>query len=186
MKTAAILVEDMYQEMEVWYPAYRLREAGIRTVFVGTGKADYKSKVGYPVTAEAQAQDVSADQFDAIIIPGGFAPDFLRRHSAVNKLVGDMFRAGKVVSSICHGLWVCVSAGILKGRTVTCFFAVKDDVVNAGATYVDQEVVVDGNLITARKPDDLPAFMRETLKALDGSNGAPQAAPRKAKVRGGR
>ena len=166
MKTAAILVEDLYQEMEVWYPAYRLREAGIKTVFVGTGKADYKSKVGYPVTAEAQAQDVTASRFDAIIIPGGFAPDFLRRHAAVTKLVADAFNAGKVVSSICHGLWVCVSAGILKGKTVTCFFAVKDDVINAGAKYVDREVVVDGNLITARKPDDLPAFMRETLKAL--------------------
>jgi len=165
-KTAAILVEDLYQEMEVWYPAYRLREEGIKTVFVGTGKPEYKSKLGYPVAAEADARDVSASQFDAIVVPGGYAPDILRRHEAVNRLVAEMFKAGKVVSAICHGLWVCVSAGILKGRTATCFFAVKDDVINAGATYVDREVVVDGNLITSRKPDDLPAFMRETLRAL--------------------
>ena len=166
MKTAAILVEDLYQEMEVWYPAYRFREEGIKTVFVGTGKPEYKSKMGYPVTAEAQAKEVSAADFDAIVVPGGYAPDILRRHDAVNGLVADMFKGGKVVSSICHGLWVCASAGILKGRTVTCFFAVKDDVIHAGAKYVDREVVVDGNLITARKPDDLPAFMRETLKAV--------------------
>ena len=178
MKTAAILVEDLYQEMEVWYPAYRLREEGIKTVFVGTGKPEYKSKLGYPVAADANAKDVSASQFDAIVIPGGYAPDILRRHEAVNRLVADMFKAGKVVSSICHGLWVCASAGILKGRTVTCFFAVKDDVINAGAKYVDQEVVIDGNLVTSRKPDDLPAFMRETLKAL-GSAPA-KASPKRA------
>jgi putative intracellular protease/amidase len=111
MKTAAILIEDLYQEMEVWYPAYRLREEGIKTVFVGTGKPEYKSKMGYPVAAEADARDVSASQFDAIVVPGGYAPDILRRHEAVNRLVADMFNAGKVVSSICHGLWVCVSAG---------------------------------------------------------------------------
>ncbi|HZN61965.1 MAG TPA: type 1 glutamine amidotransferase domain-containing protein [Planctomycetota bacterium] len=187
MKQVAILVEDLYQEMEVWYPAYRLREEGIKTVFVGTGKPEYKSKMGYPVAAEADARDVSASQFDAIVIPGGYAPDILRRHESVNRLVAEMFKAGKVVSSICHGLWVCVSAGILKGRTATCFFAVKDDVINAGATYVDREVVVDGNLITARKPDDLPAFMRETLKALGQPSAiGHQRAAKSLKVKAGR
>jgi protease I len=173
VKTAAILVEDLYQEMEVWYPAYRLREEGIKTVFLGTGKPEYKSKMGYPVKADAQAGGVS-----------GYAPDILRRHDAVNRLVADVFNAGKVVSSICHGLWVCVSAGILKGRTATCFFAVKDDVINAGAKYVDREVVVDGNLITSRKPDDLPAFMRETLKALAAGprNGKESGHRRRSKI----
>ena len=178
MKTAAILVEDLYQEMEVWYPAYRFREEGIKTVFVGTGKPEYKSKMGYPVTAEAQAKEVSAADFDAIVVFGGYALDILRRHDAVNGLVAEMFKSGKVVSSICHGLWVCASAGILKGRTVTCFFAVKDDVINAGAKYVDREVVVDGNLITARKPDDLPAFMRETLKAVAAATRKGNETPR--------
>ncbi len=165
-KSVAILVEDLYQEMEVWYPAYRLREAGVKTVFVGTGKPEYKSKLGYPAKAEVDAKEVNAGVFDGIVVPGGYAPDILRRYDAVNQLVADIFKAGGVVSAICHGLWVCCSAGILKGRTATCFFAVKDDVINAGAKYVDKEVVVDRNLVTSRMPDDLPAFMRETLKLL--------------------
>jgi protease I len=165
-KTVAILVEDLYQELEVWYPAYRLREAGAKTLFVGTGKPEYKSKLGYPVKAEADAKEVKAKDLAGIVVPGGYAPDILRRYDAVNQLVADVFKAGGVVSAICHGLWVCCSAGILKGRTATCFFAVKDDVVNAGAKYVDKDVVVDRNLVTSRMPDDLPAFMRETLKLL--------------------
>ena len=165
-KRVAILVENMYQEMEVWYPAYRLREAGVETVFVGTGKPEYKSKVGYPVKADVAIKDVKAEDFDGVVVPGGFAPDILRRYDEVNQFVADIDKAGKVVAAICHALWVCCSAGIMKGRTSTCFFAIKDDVINAGAKYVDQEVCVDRNLITARKPDDLPAFMRETLKAL--------------------
>ena len=168
-KKAAVLVENVYQEMEVWYPVYRLREAGVKTTFVGTGKAEYKSKLGYPVKAEADIKDVKAADFDAVVIPGGFAPDHLRRYEAVNKFVADMDASGKVIGAICHALWVCCSAGILKGRTSTCFFAIKDDVINAGAKYVDQEVCVDRNLVTARKPDDLPAFMREMLKLLDGA-----------------
>jgi protease I len=167
MKTVAILVEELYQEMEVWYPAYRLREAGVKTVFVGTGKPEYKSKLGYPVKAEADAKEVKAADFDGLIVPGGFAPDHLRRHEAVNELVAAVDRAGKPLGAICHALWVLVSAKVLKGRTATCFFAVKDDVTNAGATYVDQEVVVDRNLVTSRKPDDLPAFMREYLRLLE-------------------
>jgi protease I len=166
----AILVEDLYQEMEIWYPAYRLREAGVKTVFVGTGKPEYKSKVGYPCAAEADIKEVKAADFDAVIVPGGYAPDILRRFDAVNRFVRDLDQAGKVVSSICHGLWVCASAGILKGRTVTSFFAIKDDCVHAGATWVDQEVCVDRNLVTSRKPDDLPAFMRETLKRLEAKD----------------
>ena len=166
MKTVAILVEDQYQEMEVWYPAYRLREAGVKTVFVGTGKPEYKSKVGYPVKAEADAKDVKAGDLDGLIVPGGFAPDFLRRNEAVTRLVADVDRAGKPLGAICHALWVCVSAKILKGRKATSFFAIKDDVANAGAAWVDEEVVVDRNLVTSRKPDDLPAFMREYLNVL--------------------
>lgn len=166
MKTAAILVEDLYQDMEVWVPAYRLREAGLKTVFVGTGKPEYKSKVGYPVKAEADIKEVQAADFDVLVVPGGFAPDFLRRHEAVTKLVRDLDQAGKPIGAICHALWVLCSAGILKGRTVTSFFAIKDDVKNAGATWVDQEVVVDRNLVTSRMPEDLPAFCRELLKLV--------------------
>ncbi len=165
-KTVAVLVEDLYQEMEVWYPAYRLREAGHKTLFLGTGKKEYSSKRGYLVLAEGDVKEVKARDFDGVVVPGGYAPDILRRSDEVNRFVADLNKQGKLVAAICHALWVCVSAGILKGRTVTCFSAVKDDVVNAGATYVDQEVVVDRNLVTSRKPDDLPAFMRESLKVL--------------------
>jgi protease I len=165
-KTVAVLVEDLYQEMEVWYPAYRLREAGHKTLFLGTGKPEYKSKLGYPVKAEGDIKEVKARDVDGVIVPGGFAPDFLRRSPEILALVADLDRAGKPIGSICHAAWVLCSAGILKGRTATCYFAIKDDVANAGAKYVDQEVVVDRNLVTSRKPDDLPAFMREFLKVL--------------------
>jgi protease I len=161
-----VLVEELYQELEVWYPAYRLREAGIATTFVGTGKPRYGSKLGYPVDAEASIDEVKAGDFDGVVVPGGFAPDHLRRFEAVNRFVADMDREGKPIASICHGLWVCCSAGILKGRTSTCFFAIKDDVIHAAATYVDRELCVDRNLVTARKPDDLPAFMKAFLELL--------------------
>ncbi len=166
-KTVAVLVEDFYQDLEVWYPIYRLREAGAKVITVGTGtKKSYTGKYGYPVDADTEASKVKVADIDGIIIPGGFAPDMMRRHPAVIKLVADAEKKGKVIASICHGAWILCSANILKGRMATCFFAIKDDVINAGAIYVDQEVCVDGNLITSRKPDDLPAFMRETIKCL--------------------
>ena len=164
----AVLVEDHYQEMEIWYPIYRLREAGVRVSVIGTGeKLNFLSKLGYPCAADLAIQDARADQFDAVVIPGGWAPDFLRRYPAVNQFVADLDRAGKVVASICHGGWVLCSAQMLKGRKVTSFFAIKDDMIHAGAEWSDAEVVVDRNLITARKPDDLPAFMKAMLELLD-------------------
>ena len=165
-KRVAILVEDLYQDQEVWYPYYRLKEAGVEVVVVGTGKKEYKSKHGYPITADVSAEQISAKDFDGIIVPGGYAPDLLRRYPAVVQLVKEANQQGKLIGAICHAGWVLVSADILRGKTVTCFSAIKDDVVNAGATFVDREVVRDGNLITARKPDDLPAFMRTFLEAL--------------------
>ncbi|HEX7897188.1 MAG TPA: type 1 glutamine amidotransferase domain-containing protein [Planctomycetota bacterium] len=163
-KTAAVFVEDLYQEMEVWVPAYRLREAGLKTIFVGTGKPEYKSKLGYPVKADIDVKDVKAAEVDVLVVPGGFAPDYLRRHEAVSRLVRDVDAAGKPIGAICHALWVLCSAGILRGRKVTSFFAIKDDVINAGAHWLDEEVVVDRNLVTSRRPDDLPAFCRELVK----------------------
>ena len=163
----AILVEDLYQDQEVWYPYYRLKEAGAEVVVVGTGsKKEYKGKYGYPITADTPAEQVSASDFDAVIVPGGYAPDILRRYPAVIRLVTEANRQGKVIGAICHAGWVLCSAGILRGKTVTCFSAIKDDVVHAGATFVDREVVRDGTLITSRKPDDLPAFMRTIIEAL--------------------
>jgi protease I len=164
---AAVLVEQQYQEMEVWYPVYRLREAGAAVVLVGPEAGQtYPSKLGYPAKADRSIRDVSADDFDLVVIPGGFAPDYLRRVEAVLRFVSAMAEQGKVVAAICHGPWVLCSTQALKGRKATCFFAIKDDVSNAGATYVDEEVVRDGNLITSRKPDDLPAFLQTIIQAV--------------------
>jgi protease I len=166
-KRAAVLVEQMYQEMEVWYPIYRLREAGCRVTVVGPEAGqNYPSKLGYPVKSDKAAKDVSADDFDLVVIPGGYAPDHLRRHDAMIRLVSAMAEQNKVVAAICHGPWLLCSTQALKGRKATCFFAIKDDVINAGGKYVDAEVIRDGNLITSRKPDDLPAFMQTILQAM--------------------
>ena len=166
-KKVAILAENMYQEMELWVPYYRLKEEGAEVKVVGPEKKTYTSKLGYPVNADVAAAEVSSKDFDGVVIPGGYAPDMMRRYPAMLKLVKDCFAEGKPVAAICHAGWVPISAGILKGKTATCFFAIKDDMINAGAKYVDEEVVVDGNLITSRKPDDLPAFCRELIKALE-------------------
>jgi protease I len=166
-RRAAVLVEQQYQEMEVWYPVYRLREAGCQVTLVGPEAGQtYPSKLGYPAKSDKAARDVSADDFDLIVVPGGFAPDFLRRYEAVLKLVGTMAEQGKVVAAICHGPWVLCSTQALKGKRATCFFAIKDDVSNAGARYVDAEVMRDGNLITSRKPEDLPAFLQAIIQAV--------------------
>jgi protease I len=167
-KRVAVLAEDLYQELELWYPVLRLREAGAEVVIVGTGSSDtYTSKHGYPVDVDASASDVGSEEFDALVIPGGYAPDRLRRYPAVNALAREVFHQGKIVAAICHGAWVLVSADVLRGRTATCFSGIKDDVMNAGAQYVDQEVVRDGNLITSREPDDLPAFLQEIVAGLE-------------------
>jgi len=145
--------------MELWVPYYRFKEEGADVKVVGAGGAQsYTSKHGYPVTVDVQADQVRAVEFDAIVVPGGYAPDLMRRHAPMVGLVREAAQQGKVVAAICHAGWMLVSAGILKGRKATSFFSIKDDLVAAGANWVDAEVVVDGNLITSRRPDDLPAF----------------------------
>ncbi|MBZ5591349.1 MAG: type 1 glutamine amidotransferase [Acidobacteriia bacterium] len=166
-KRIAILVDNFYQEMEVWYPYFRFQEAGAEVITVGAqAGATYTSKVGYPVKSDKSYDQVRAADFDGVVVPGGYAPDHIRRHSAANQFVHDMNQQGKLVAAICHGGWVLCSADMLKGRRATCFFAIKDDVVHAGAKYEDAEVVVDGNLVTSRKPEDLPAFCRASIGVL--------------------
>lgn len=163
----AVLIEQQYQEMEVWYPIFRLREAGCKVTLVGPeAGTTYPSKLGYPAKSDKAAKDVTPDEFDALVIPGGFAPDFLRRHEAVITFVRLLNEQKKPIAAICHGPWVLCSTPALRGKKATCFFAIKDDVINAGASYVDAEVVRDGNIITSRKPDDLPAFVIELMKAI--------------------
>jgi protease I len=166
-KRVAIFVDNLYQEMEVWYPLFRFQEAGAAVVTVGAEKGKtYTSKLGYPVKCDKSYDEVKAGELDGVIIPGGYAPDHIRRHARANQLVKELDAQGKLVASICHGPWVLCSAGILKNRRATCFFAIKDDVVNAGARYEDCEVVVDGNLVTSRKPEDLPAFCRAAIGVI--------------------
>ena len=166
-KRVAVLAEDLYEDLELWYPVLRLREAGAEVKIIGSGSSTtHNSKHGYAVAVDAAAADVSADDFDAVIVPGGYAPDKLRRYPAVLDLVRGVFEQGRMVAMICHAAWVPISAGILKGRTATCVPTIKDDLINAGATYVDQKVVVDGNLISSRRPADLPAFCRAIIAGL--------------------
>ena len=166
-KRIAILAEDLYQELELWYPLLRFREEGAEVVVVGSGAAKvHTSKYGYPVEVDKFASEVKADQFDAVIIPGGYAPDHMRRYPAMVSLVREAVQQGKIVAAICHAGWMLASAEVLQGRTVTGFYAIKDDLVHAGAHYRDAEVVVDGNLITSRQPSDLPAFCRAIIAAL--------------------
>ena len=168
-KTIAVLVEQKYEELELWYPVLRFREAGATVRIVGpeVGKT-YPSKLGYPAKADLAATDAAAAQFDAIIIPGGWCPDYLRRSPAILKLVRDAHAQDKILAAICHGPWVLCSTDALRGgRKATGFFAIKDDMVNAGATWVDAEVVVDGTIITSRTPEDLPAFVQAISAALE-------------------
>jgi len=166
-KRIAVLVEKIYEDLELWYPVLRLREAGCQVRIVGPKAGEtYLSKHGYPAKADATASEVKAADFDAVIVPGGYAPDHMRRHKAMIDLVADAARQGKVVASICHGPWVLCSARCLKGRKVTGFYAIRDDVENAGGIWVDAAVVRDGNIVTSRTPDDLPDFLTGILAAL--------------------
>ena len=168
-KRIAILVDNIYQDQEVWYPYFRFKEAGATVVTVGAKAGEtYTSKYGYPVVSDVAYEGARSADFDGVIVPGGYAPDHIRRHTAANRFVHEMNKEGKLVASICHGAWVLCSAEMLKGRRATCFFAIKDDVIHAGARYEDAEVVVDGNLVTSRKPEDLPAFCRASIEVLTG------------------
>lgn len=166
-KKVVVLVDELYQELEVWFPYYSLRQSGAHTFLAGREKRAYHGKYGYPCTPELLFKELKEADFDCVVIPGGYAPDKLRRYPEVLAFVREMFEGGKVVAAICHGLWVPVSAGILKGRKCTCFDGIKEDVVNAGAKYSDEEVVMDGKLVSSRKPDDLPAFCREVSRLLE-------------------
>jgi protease I len=166
-KRVAILAEDDCEDLELWYPLIRLKGAGHEVVVVGSGRKEvFHSKHGYEVKADLPTPKAKVGDLDALVIPGGFAPDRLRRFTAVNELVKQMHQNGKLVAAICHAPSVLISANILRGRKVTCFTSIKDDVMNAGVRYLDEAVVVDVNIITARGPADLPEFMKEILQAL--------------------
>lgn len=169
-KKILILIEEMFNVFEFWYPYYRLKEEGAEVIVVGSGSADiYNGKPGTQAKADITADKVSLDNVDGVIIPGGYAPDMMRRYPAMVNIVKELYHDGKLVAAICHAGWMLASAGILSGRNATSFFAIKDDMINAGAQWVDQEVVVDGKLVTSRTPDDLPAFMKAVIAVLQQS-----------------
>jgi protease I len=166
-KRVGVLAEDHYEDLELWYPVLRLREAGATVSIVGMPDQEvYYSKHDYPVEVEVSADAVSPQDFDAIVVPGGYAPDRIRRHRAMLDLVKGVFDEGGVVAFICHAGWVPISAGIVSGKRVTSVSSIKDDLVNAGAKWEDREVVQDGLLISSRGIADLPAFCRTIIAAL--------------------
>lgn len=165
----AILIEDEFQELELHYPRLRLIEAGYEVTVVGADKTDYKSALGYPGKADAKAADVDADDFSAIVIPGGMAPDRMRRHVAMVDLVSTISAQNKPVAWICHAGWMAASADIIRDRDVTSFSSIRVDMENAGARWHDKPVVRDGNLVSSRVPDDLPVFCKTLLELLGES-----------------
>jgi protease I len=165
-KRVACLVGDDYEDLEVWYPVLRLQEEGAMVDLIGLEAGACRGKHGYPCRAEKAIAQVDAGEYDALIVPGGWMPDKLRRHKEVLAFCQAFDAAGKVIGTICHGPWILISAKILKGRTLTSTPGIKDDVENAGAVWVDSEAVRDGNLVSARRPPDLPAFCRLLIEAL--------------------
>ena len=166
-KRIAIMLDEQYQELEVWYPLYRLREEGADIELVAPeANREYPSKLGYPCTSTASAADVRGADFDAVVVPGGWCPDFMRRDESMIAFIQQCDEAGIVLAAICHGGWMLCCTDALKGRRATSFVAIRHDMINAGAEWVDAECVVDDNVITARKPDDLPAFCAAIIKAL--------------------
>jgi protease I len=162
----AILAEDLYEDLELWYPYYRLQEDGAEVTVLGTGEAIYESKHDYAVEVDRDVGDASPDEFDAVVIPGGYAPDRMRRHEPMVEFVREMNEADKICAAICHAGWMLASADAVEGVRCTSFYAIRDDMENAGADWVDEEVVRDGTIITSRTPDDLPAFCRTLIGAL--------------------
>ena len=166
-KSIAIMLDEQYQELEVWYPYYRLKEQGADVVLVaGQAGQVYHSKLGYPCRSDVSATDVQGGQFDAVIVPGGWCPDFMRRQASMINFIRQCAEAKIILAAICHGGWMLCCTDALRGRRATSFIAIKHDMINAGAEWVDEECVIDGNVITARKPDDLPAFCRAISEAL--------------------
>ncbi len=166
-KSILIFIEADYEDMELMYPRYRLEEAGYNVVIAGPKSGEkYHGKNGYPCRSDAAIADLDVSEFVGVICPGGWAPDKLRRSEKVRSLVRDFYESGKLVAAICHGGWIPISAGVYSGVHVTGSLGIKDDLINAGGLFEDSPVVVDGQFVSSRKPDDLPDFMKGVLQVL--------------------
>lgn len=167
MKTILALIDDVYEDLELWYPKIRLEEEGWTVVVAGPEKGRvYEGKNGYPCRADAAISDVDSREFDALLLAGGFAPDKLRRDPKVLQLTREFERDGKCIAHICHAGWICISANILRGRRATSTVGIRDDMANAGAVWVDEPVVVDRNQISSRTPRDLAVFAKAMVDWL--------------------
>ena len=156
--TVLILVGPEYEDLEVWYPKLRLEEAGYTTILAGIGESSYRGKHGYPCPVAGHVRDFPAASLVGLLAPGGWAPDKIRRDKDALARVREVNESGGMIATICHGPWILISAGIVRGRRLTSTVGIRDDVVNAGAEWVDAPVVVDGNIVSSRVPADLPAF----------------------------
>ncbi|MBK9139841.1 MAG: type 1 glutamine amidotransferase [Verrucomicrobia bacterium] len=159
-------VDDIYEDLELWYPKLRLEEAGYSMRLAGPALRTFTGKHGYPATADLLIAEARSEDYGGLLIPGGFMPDKLRRDAKVLALTREFFAAGKLVAFICHGGWIPISARILHGRRATGSLGIKDDLENAGAIWVDEPVVVDGNLISSRTPRDLAPFAAAMVSFL--------------------
>lgn len=167
-KKIAFLATDGYEDLELHYPMIRLIEAGFETELIGLSKNEIKGKWGYPTRPNLSIQEAKPDDYDGVIVPGGTKnPDYLRRNKRILEFVAKINEQGKLVAAICHAGWVLISAKVIKGRRATSYFAIKDDMINAGSQFEDKSVVIDGNLITSRTPGDLPDFMKAVLEFLE-------------------
>lgn len=166
-RTVLIFVGPTYEDLELWYPKIRLQEAGFRVVVAGLGEAEYRGKHGYPCKVDGRTSDFDPASLSGAVVPGGFAPDKIRQDEAALNLVRKLDQAGKLVAAICHGGWVLASAGMIRGRKLTSVKAIRDDLVNAGAEWIDSAVVVDRNLVTSRRPEDLAVFAPALIEVLN-------------------
>lgn len=166
MKNALIVLDELFQDAEAIYPFYRLQEAGYSVDLAGveSGKG-YVGKHGYTLKSTVAAKDITMEKYDILIIPGGWAPDKLRRNKDMVRLTREAIEKQKIVGAICHAGWLLVEADVIRQKRVTGFVAIRKDLENAGGLYEDKDVVVDGKLVTSRTPEDLPAFLREILQA---------------------
>ena len=166
-KKILMFVDDIYEDLELWYPKIRFVEEGAEVIVAGSYKMKvYSGKHGYPCKSDASFEEINVGEFDALVIPGGFAPDKLRREKKVLDITRDIFNSGKLVAHICHAGWIPISAGIMKGFKCTSSPGIKDDLINAGAEWINAAVVVDRNMISSRSPADLPEFCRAIIKLL--------------------
>jgi protease I len=163
---ALIVTGEHFEDCELLVPYYRLKEEDIEVDIASIRRGNLTGKHGYEVQATQALEDVNTEEYDLLVLPGGMAPAAIRNQPAAARIAQAFFRRSKLVAAICHGPQILISAGVLRGRRVTCYRTVAKELREAGAIYEDREVVVDGNLVTSRQPSDLPAFMRETMKLL--------------------